>query len=82
MSKKNPPRYTERFTIEHNRGPVRVSREMEIEIDLASIRRLMGLRAAMSMGRKSQSKFVKVRCVSEPGIISEATSKMMEVSCG
>ena len=81
MSKKNPPRYTERFPLVHNRGPVRVSQEMEITIDLATIRRVMGVHAAFSKLRQSVKGPVSVKCIGQPTIITDATSDKMEARC-
>lgn len=82
MSAKHPPRYTERFNVTYNRGPVRVEQEMELSIDLAAIRRLMGLYAASSKGKRSRSGYIVVKCVSQPGIVDKATSHLTEVAIG
>jgi len=81
MNRKHPPVYVERFNILYNRGPVRVEQEMEIRIDLATIRRLMGLYAASSKGRRSRAGHVKVNCVALPKILGKATSNFVEVAC-
>lgn len=81
MSAKHPPRYTERFTLIHNRGPVRVSQEMEITIDLATIRRVLGVHAAFSKLRKSVKGNASVACIGQPTILEGATSDKMEARC-
>lgn len=81
-SAKHPVRYTERFTVTYNRGPVRVEQEMEMTVDLATIRRLMGLYACTSKGRKSRGGYVVVKCVSEPGIVDKSSSHRSEVAIG
>lgn len=81
MSAKHPPRYVERFCIEYNRGPVRVSQLMEIAIDLATIRRVMGVHAAYSKLRKCQKGHVSVIAIGSPLKLDDATSGKMEVRC-
>jgi len=82
MSSKSPVRYVERFIITHNRGPLRVSREMEIVVDLATVRRVMGVRAAMSKGQTCKAGPIVVRAIGDITPIGDATSHRLEVSNG
>lgn len=80
MSRQLQPRYVEKFTLAYNRGPVRVTQELEVTIDLATIRRIVGLHACLSKGKQAKEGCVTVRVISESSLVSDATSHRKEVA--